>query len=430
MKARTEMKKQNVLVIGAGVAGMEASLLLANAGVKVFLVEKDSLIGGKTIKFEEVYPNMECATCMIAPKQQDVLQNENIELYLLSELEKVQGSAGNFKAKINKKARFVSLSNCIGCGACYEPCPVNLDNEFEEGLSQQKAIAVACPGALPNIPAIDSENCLHLNGKKKECKACQEACMFDAIDFTEKDEAIDLEVGAILIATGFDMFDVATLAQYGYGKFPNVYTAMEFERLYAQNGPTEGKLILRDDRALKSIGIIHCVGREEQGYCSGVCCMYSVKFAHFFKHKAPEAKICQFYKDLCIPGKSYQRFYDDVRDKEVAFIHYEDIKVEEQKGSLQISYEDGNGKKDSVQADMVILSSAVVPRKETESLAKTLGISRDKRGFFSTQNEQLSPVTTEKEGIFVIGCAEGPKDIPDSVAQAEAAVGKILSSFQ
>ncbi len=430
MKAETEMKKNNVLVIGAGVAGMEASLLLANAGMKVYLVEKDSLIGGKTIKFEEVYPNMECATCMIAPKQQEVLQNENIELHLLSELEKVQGSAGKFKAAVKKKARYVSLTNCIGCGACYEPCPVSLDNEFEEDLSKKKAISIACPGALPNVPAIDPENCLHLNGKKKECKACQEACMFDAIDFTEKDETIDLEVCAILIATGFDMFDVTALAQYGYGKFPNVYTAMEFERLYAQNGPTEGKLILRDDKPIKSIGIIHCVGREEQGYCSGICCMYSVKYAHFFKHKIPEAKICQFYKDLCIPGKSHQRFYEDAHSKEVAFVHYEDIKVEEQKGNLQISYEDGNGKKDSFKADMVVLSPAMIPGKETEHLAKTLGISQDKRGFFSTQNEQLSPVTTEKEGIFVIGCAESPKDIPDSVTQAEAAAGKILSSFQ
>jgi heterodisulfide reductase subunit A len=424
------MEKQNVLVIGAGVAGMKASLLLANAGVKVYLIEKESLIGGQTIKFEEVYPNMECATCMVAPLQQDVLQNENIELFLLSEVEKVDGKAGRFKVKISKKARYVSLVNCIGCSACYDPCPVSLDNEFEEGLSKKKAIAVACAGALPNVPAIDLENCLRLNGKKKECKACQEACMFDAVDFTEKDETLDLEVGAILVATGFDLFDVKTISRFGYGKFPNVYTAMEFERLYAQNGPTEGKLILRNERTLKSIGIIHCVGREEQGYCSGVCCMYSAKFAHFLKHKVPEAKICEFYTDLCIPGKSHQKFYEDTRHKGVDFIHYEDIKVESQKDSLQINYKDGNGKESTMNADMVILSPAITPRKETEQLGKTLGISLDKHGFFSTQNEKLSPVTTEKDGVFVIGCAEGPKDIPDSIAQAEAAVGKTLSYFR
>jgi len=240
---------------------MEASLILADAGMKVHLVEKDSLIGGQTIKFEEVYPNMECATCMLAPKQQEVLQHENITLYLLSQVKKTEGSAGEFKVQIGKKARYVSLINCIGCGACYDPCPVSLDNEFEQGMSQKKAIAVACPGALPNVPAIDADNCLRLNGKKKGCNACEQACGFGAIDFTEKDETINLEVGAIIVATGFDQFDVSGLAQFGYGKHPNVYTAMEFERLYAQNGPTEGKLTLREERPIKSAGIIHCIGR-------------------------------------------------------------------------------------------------------------------------------------------------------------------------
>jgi heterodisulfide reductase subunit A len=424
------MKKQNVLVVGAGLAGMKAALLLANAGVTVYLLEKESLIGGQTIKFEEVYPNMECATCMVSPIQQDVLQNKNIELFLLSELESVEGETGRFKVKIRKKARYVSLVNCIGCDACYEPCPVNLDNEFEENLSKKKAISVPCAGALPNVPKIDPENCLRLNGKKKECKACQEACVFDAIDFTEKDETLDLEVGAILVATGFDLFDIETLPQFGYGKFPNVYSAMEFERLYAQNGPTEGELILRKDGDLKSIGIIHCVGREEQGYCSGVCCMYSAKFAHFLKHKIHEAKIYEFYTDLCIPGKSHQSFYEETRQKGVDFIHNETIRVESQKDRLQITYKDGNGSDSVVPMDMVILSPAMIPGKGTEQLAKTLGINLDKHGFFNTQNERLSPVSTEREGIFVIGCAEGPKDIPDSILQAEAAVGKILASFR
>lgn len=424
------MKNQDVLVIGAGAAGMKASLLLANAGSKVHLIEKASLIGGKTIKFEEVYPNMECATCMIAPLQQDVLQNENIELHLLSELQKVEGSAGNFRVKINKKAGYVSAADCIGCGACYEPCPVSLDNEFEEGLSKKKAIAIPCPGALPNVPVIDPEHCLHLNGKKKDCKACQEACVFGAIDFTQKDQTFDLDVGAILVATGFDEFDLSAVDQFGYGKLPNVYTAMEFERLFAQNGPTEGELILRDNRPLNSIGIIHCVGRETQGYCSSVCCMYSVKISHCLKHKIPEAQINQFYKDLCLPGKSHQKFFEEIKNKGVGFIPYEEIKVEGQNGGMQISCKDDTGKQNTFKTDMIILSPAMIPSKGTEQLAKTLGVSLDKRGFFATQNEQLSPVTTDMEGIFVTGCAESPKDIPESILQAEAAVGKILSSFR
>jgi len=424
------MKKQDVLVIGAGVAGLKASLLLANAGVKVHLVEKDSWIGGQTIKFEEVYPNMECATCMVSPLQQDVLRNENIKLLLLSEVQKVEGSAGNFKVKVQKKASYVKTAECIGCGACYEPCPVSLDNKFEEGLSKKKAIAVPCAGALPNVPAIDPESCLHLNGKNEECKACQEACVFGAINFTDKDQTIDLEVGAILVATGFDLLDLKSVDKLGYRKFPNVYTAMEFERLYAQNGPTGGQLILREKKDLQSIAIIHCAGREELGYCSGICCSYSVKFSHFLKHKIPDSQVCHFYKDLCIPGKSHQRFYEEIRDKGARFTHYADIQVEGQKGSLQIKYRNGSGQQETYKADMVIVSPAMIPRKEAEHLAKILGIGRDDRGFFATQDERLSPVTTEKEGIFVTGCAEGPKDIPESIAQAEAAVGKILSSFQ
>jgi heterodisulfide reductase subunit A len=424
------MKKQEVLVIGAGVAGLKASLLLAIAGVKVYLVEKESWIGGQTIKFEEVYPNMECATCMVSPLQQDVLQSENIQLLLLSEVQKVEGSAGNFKVRIQKKASFVKQADCIGCGACYEPCPVSLDNEFEERLSKKKAIAVPCPGALPNVPAIDPEHCLHLNGKKKECTACQEACVFGAIDFTDKDQTIDLEVGAILVATGFDMLDLKLLDRLGYGKFPNVYTAMEFERLYAQNGPTEGQLILRDRKDLQSIGIIHCAGREEKGYCSGICCSYSVKFAHFLKHKIPDSQISHFYQDLCIPGKSHQKFYEEMRDKGVSFAHYDEIKVEGQNGALHIKFRSGNGQQDTFKADMVIISPAMIPRKETEHLAKILGISQDERGFFATHEERLSPITTEKEGVYITGCAEGPKDIPESIAQAEAAAGKVLLSFR
>jgi len=423
------MSRQNVLVIGAGVSGMKAGLMLSRAGMKVFLVEKESLIGGQTIKYEEVYPNMECATCMVSPVQQDVLQDENIELLLLSEVQKVEGSEGKFRVKVRKRAAYVSQSDCIGCGACFEPCPVSVDNTFEERLSKKKAISIPCPGALPNVPVIDPETCLRLNGKDKQCQACQEACVFGAVDFKDKDQILDIEVGAILVATGFDMFDIEKLEHLGYGIYPNVYTAMEFERLYAQNGPTEGNLTLREDRPLKSVGIIHCAGRQEQGYCSGICCANSVKFSYFLRHKVKDTKICHFYQDLCLPGKSHQKFYEDIRNKGVGFAHYENIEVRSQNGSLKVSYGKGNGRNETFAADLVILSPAMIPRRDTESLAGILGLSLDERGFFSTKNEQLSPVMTDKKGIFVIGCAEGPKDIPESIAQAEAAAGQILAFF-
>jgi heterodisulfide reductase subunit A len=421
------MKNQSVLILGAGIAGMEASLILAGAGRKVHLVERGSMIGGQTIKFEEVYPNMECSTCMVAPKQQAVLQNGDIEIHFQSELEKLEGASGAFKATIKKRARYVSLANCIGCGACYDPCPVSLENEFEEGLATRKAIAVPCAGALPNVPAIDPEQCLYLNGQDKTCQACKEACVFDAVHFEEKDETLDLEVGAVIVATGFDLLDVKGLPKYGYGKGKNVYTALEFERLFASNGPTGGKLTLRTGKSPRSAGIIHCVGRSERGYCSAVCCMYSTKFSRFIKHKIPGARVCEFHTDMCVPGKTYQKFYEKTRSEGVEFIRVEDVEVKSQGEGLQVVYQNGGRGQQVFEADMVILSPAMIPKAGTPDLAKKLGMKLDSRGFLATQLGKLAPVETDVEGIFVIGCAEGPKDIPESIAQAEAAVGKILS---
>ena len=425
------MSNSDVLVIGAGVAGIEASLLLANAGKKVYLVEKAPLIGGNTIKYEEVFPNMECSTCMIAPKQQEVLQNENIELLTLSTIEQVKGEIGDFTVTVCKKARYVSVVDCIGCGMCFEPCPVSLKNEFEENLSEKKAIFVPCPGSLPNVPAIDPEHCLQLNGKKT-CNACAEACMFGAIDLSDKDEKMELKVGAIIVASGFDTIDPAGFPQYGYGKHPNVYTAMEMERLYASNGPTEGKITLRQgDRTPKSIAIIHCVGREQQGYCSSICCMNSLKMAHYLKDKIHDAEIYDFHSDLCIPGKYNQKFYQDVKEEGINFINspIEKIDINGNGNGVTVGYMNGKDEKEVVSADMVILSLAMINGKDSANLSKILGIEQDKRGFFLNQS-QLGAVDTNKPGIFIAGCAEGPKDVSGSITQAEAAVGKIMAYFQ
>ena len=272
-------QSDNVLIIGSGVAGMEACLMLSKAGKKVTIVEKLSLIGGKTIKNEETYPNMDCSTCLVAPIQQEILQDGNINVLTLSSVEEVKGEAGNFTVKINKQARYVDMAACLGCGMCYPPCPVELINEWEENLTNKKAIYVPCAGALPNVPVINTEKCLHLNGTET-CNKCVEACMFGAVNLAEKDEQLELKFGAILIATGYDMIDISTIKNLGYGKYPGVYTAMEFERLFAANGPTEGNLVMRDGETVPaSIAIIHCVGRSETHYCSNVCCMASSKHA-------------------------------------------------------------------------------------------------------------------------------------------------------
>ena len=422
-----EKKDQNkdVLVIGAGIAGIEASLLLSKADRKVHLVEKTSYTGGATIKFEEVFSNMECSTCMVAPRQQELLQDKNINLITLADIDEVKGSVGNFTVKINKKARYVNMDNCIGCNACFDPCPVSLKNEFEEGLSERKAIYVPCAGALPNVPMIDTENCLRFKGKK--CTACQEACMFEAIEYDQKDEKIELKVGAIIVATGFDIIDTKKLSKYSYGKIDDVYNSLEFERLYASNGPTEGNIVLKNGKSPKNVAIIHCVGREEKGYCSSVCCMYSLKFNHYLKTKIPEIKVSEFYTDLCIPGKSHQKFYEKMKESKVELIRFSEVEVAKQGKDIVVKYNNGS-KKNSKNVDMVILAPAIVPKDNTSNLAKTLGISVYEYGFFKEEKPDVSSVISSKPGVFIVGCAQGAKNIQDSVSQANAAVGKVLSS--
>jgi heterodisulfide reductase subunit A len=415
----------SALVIGAGIAGIESSLLLANSGAKVYLVEKASYFGGNIIKWEEVFPNMECATCMIAPKQQELLQNERIELLTLSEVEAVQGSVGDFTVRVKKKARYVNVDNCIGCNECFQPCPVEVDNEFEEGLSKRKAIYIPCAGALPNAPVIDTDNCLRFKGE--DCHLCQEACMFEAIDYTQQDEELELNVGAIVVTTGFKTFDLRQVPQYGYKKLNNVYSIVEVERLCASNGPTEGQIVLQNGETPKSAAIIHCVGREEKGYCSSVCCMASIKQAHFLKSKIPELKISQLYSDLCVPGRVYQRFYEEVKESGVDFIRATVNKVTQQGTGVAIKYKTENGEENTLNVDMLILAPAIEPGTDSARLAEVLAIPQDQHGFFSEKEPDLEAVDTSREGIFIAGCAQSPKDVPDTVAEAQATVGRVLS---
>jgi len=415
----------DVLVIGAGIAGIEASLMLSKADRNVHLIEKTSYTGGSSIKYEEVFSNMECSTCMVAPIQQEIIQDKNINLLTLTEVESIKGSLGNFNVRIHKKARYVDMDNCIGCNACFDPCPVSINNEFEEGLSKRKAIYVPCAGALPNVPMIDTKNCLRFNGK--ECSACKEACMFEAIDYSQKDEKTDIKVGSIIVATGFDLMDTKKLQEYGYGKIDDVYTSMEFERLYASNGPTEGKIILKNGKTPKSVAIIHCVGRKEKGYCSSVCCMYSLKFIHYLKSKISNINISELYTDFCIPGKSHQKFYEKMKKNQVNMIRASDIEVKKQNNDINVNFNIETGEKKNILVDMVILTPAIEPRNTSIKLSKTLGISIDEYGFFKENSSDTSSVISSKPGIFIVGCAQGAKNIQDSVSQATAAVGKILS---
>jgi heterodisulfide reductase subunit A len=369
----------------------------------------------------------------VAPIQQEVLQNPNIETMTLSSLEKVEGEKGAFTVTVKKAARYVKVADCIGCGMCYDPCPVSVPNTWEESLAERKAIYVPCAGSLPNVPAVDAEHCLKLSGKE-ECNACVEACMFGAVDLEDKDESVSIDAGAIIVATGSGVFDASALPGLGYGKFPGVFTPFEFERLFASNGPTSGELTIRDTGKTPSkIAIVHCVGREEQGYCSAVCCMYSLKFAHFLKKKLPEAAIYNLHSDICVPDKSYQKFYDGVKGSHSEMIYnssMEALKVGGDGEGLKVTYLDRAGAEQALDVDMVILALAMVPGEEAAGLAEVIGIDLDDRGFFKTLDGDIASVESSREGVFIAGTAEGPKDTQSSVIQAEAAVGKTMALLE
>jgi len=447
----------DVLVIGAGPAGMEAALTLAKAGRKVYLVEKNSFIGGRVARYEDVFPKMECASCMLEPKMDEVLHHDNLELLTNSEVREVLGFLGNFVVKIQKKAGFVDKEKCLGCGACYEQCPVRVRNEFDYNMSERKAIYVPYTGALPNVPVIDTKNCLRFGGrdsgvykeaydlglitqeeferyKDRNCTKCKEACSFDAINYDDKDEVIERNIGGIVTATGFELFDPSVFPQFGYGRIPEVYTSLEFERILAQTGPTGGKLLMRNEKEPKSVAIIHCVGSRDKNhkeYCSGVCCLYALKYAHMIEKHASAVKVYDIYADWCVPGKDNQEFLDSISKwKNLHFIHTNlpmNIELTQANGTIALSCVDVSGKKNEFSADMVVLCPAMIPAKDASRLSEILLISQGKDGFFTEGHTKLAPVSTNIEGIFIAGCAQGPKDIQSSVAQAAAAAGQLLS---
>ena len=421
----SEQERKGVLVLGAGIAGMEASLLLSRAGRKVHLVERRSYTGGDTVRFEEVYPTLECASCMLSPRQQDLLQDANIRLLVNSELEEARPLEKGFRVRIRKRASCIDPIACIGCGACYEPCPVSVPNQAEMGLSQRKAVFVPFPGALPNLPVIDRERCLHLNGQ--DCHACQDACVFAAIDFEQKDELIELEVDAIVVATGAKNQDLSKLPAYGYQRYPEVYTALELERLYSSNGPTGGKIVSKQGKVPGEVALVHCAGRESKGYCSAVCCMYLLKFNHYLRNRIPDVKIHEFYTDLCIPGQDQQRFFTRMMEGGTDLVRASRLHVEESEGRPLIVFESGNGVHRRQAVDMVILAPSLEPREDAGRLAEMLGLKLDEKGFFS---DIPVPSLEPPNGIYVVGSARGPMGADGAVAEARAAVSKILSSSQ
>jgi heterodisulfide reductase subunit A len=425
----------NTLVVGGGIAGIEAALKIANSGRKVYLVEKEPSIGGHMIQLDTTFPTLDCSECIMTPKMSDVGHHPNIELLAYSEVEEVSGSVGNFKVKVMKKARYVDESKCIGCGVCEQKCPWKVPSEFEVGLGQRKAIYIPFAQAIPNIATVDKDHCVYIQSGGKKCGACIKVCEAGAIDFNQTDQIAEIQVGAIILATGYDVLDPSQIPQYGYGKYDNVITALEFERMTCAAGPTSGKIQLKDGRIPKSVAIIHCVGSRDKNYrehCSKICCMYALKHAHHLRDKI-NADVYQMYIDMRCTGDAYEEFYKRVSEEGVVFIKGKVAEVtdrastEEEKGKLVVVAEDTLlGKLIRIPVDMVILCPAMIPRADATEIARRFSITQKASGFFLERHAKLEPQVSAMDGVFLAGCCQFPKDIPDSVSHGRAAAAAAL----
>jgi heterodisulfide reductase subunit A2 len=427
------------LVVGGGIAGIQAALEIADSGFPVYLVEREPSIGGHMAQFDKTFPTLDCSACILTPKMVQVGNHPNITLLTYSEVQKVDGFVGNFVATIRKQARSIIEKDCTGCGICWEKCPKKVvDNVFEAGMGNRKAVYVPFPQAVPKYPVIDRVNCTYYI--KGTCKACEKFCPTNAINFAQEDEILTVEVGNIILATGYDPFDAHRMTQYGYGRLANVFTSLEFERLSNAAGPTGGNIVLRDGKTTpKVVGIVHCVGSRDKNYneyCSSICCMQSLKFAHLV-HEKTGATVYNFYIDIRTPGKGYEEFYHRLLEEDTHFVRgkvaeiSDATRLPEEEGKLIIQAEDTlTGTQLRVPVDMAILSVGLEPRSDSKALAKTFGISCSADGWFIERHPKLDPVATMTEGVYIAGCVQGPKDIPASVVQGAAAAARILGKIQ
>jgi len=421
---------RKALVLGGGVAGIQAALDLADQDYRVYLVEKEPSIGGKMAQIDKTFPTMDCSICILAPKMSEAGRHPNIKLFTHSEVQEVNGYVGNFQVKVLKKARYVNEDECTACGDCTEVCPVTRPNEFDIGLKTRKAIYTPFAQAVPSAYIINMEDCLGY--VPIACNKCVEKCEKNAIDFDMQDEVINLDVGTIVVATGIDVYDPTEYTEYGYRKFQNVMTSMEFERLINAGGPSGGHLIRPSDRKIpEHVAFIQCVGsrNEKRGnpYCSNVCCMNTIKDALLIKEHWPETEIKIFYLDIRAYGKGFEDLYKRSRKEGVKYIRGlpSEIRENPKNQDLVVIGENTNtGRIENHEVGMVILSVGIEPTSDSDMIQRLFTLSKTSDGFFMESHPKLKPVDAPTQGIFFAGCAEGPKDIKDSVTQASAAASR------
>lgn len=425
---------KKALVIGGGIAGIQASLDIADAGYKVILVEKEPSIGGHMAQLSETFPTLDCSQCILTPKMVAAGKHPNIELMTYSEVEEVSGYVGNFSVKIRRKAPYVDWSICTGCGSCLEKCPARVPSVFDRELTTHGAVYIPFPQAVPNRPVIDSQNCIYF--KTGKCRLCEKTCEIGAIKFDQKDTLVEEEVGAIITATGYETLPVTKLAEYGGGEVPDVIDGLAFERLLSASGPTSGEVKRPSDgRVPEEVVFVQCSGSRDperyQPYCSKICCMYTTKHALLYKHRVHQGQPYIFYIDIRTGGKGYEEFYHNAEEEE-GIIYL--------RGKVGKIFRDGDktvvwgtdtltGQNVEIRADLVVLATAVVPTPATDELVKKLRIQTGPNGFLSEAHPKLRPVESINSGFFIAGAAQGPKDIPETVAQASGAACKVVSLF-
>jgi len=418
---------------------MQASLDLANQGIKVHLVEKAPYIGGVMAQLDKTFPTLNCCICILEPKMIECYRHPNIEVHTLSEVVGVDGSKGGFSVRIVQKPRHVDPSRCTRCGACIERCPATVSDDFQTGFESHKAVYIPFPQAVPYAPSINEGACLHFKGSG--CRACEEACPVDAIRLEEGVRTSTLNASSIIVATGFQQYDPTEMGEYGYNRYENVITSLEFERLISPYGPTTGELERPSDgKVAKRVAFVQCVGsrshRDGVGvpYCSGICCMYTAKEAVTMKEKHPESEIYVFYIDVKAFGRDYQDLVNRARDElGVEYIRGKPGEIRENPFTkdLYVWYENTDtGEIGRKEVDLAVLSAALLPRLENVRLAGALGVELDEFGFFRVEDPFLSPLKTTRAGIYVCGCSHGPRDISDSVTEASAVALKAAEDIR
>jgi heterodisulfide reductase subunit A len=423
---------RRALVIGGGIAGIQSALDLASSGFEVILVERAPSIGGHMIQLSETFPTLDCSQCILTPKMVEVSKHPKIKLMTYSEVQDISGYVGNFKVKILKKPTYVDPDKCTLCDECTKVCPVVVPNEFDLGLTGRRAIYIPFPQAIPATYTLDIKNCPGL--LPIACGKCAEVCEPKAIDYDMKPEIVEEEVGAIIVSTGYDLYDKELLGEYGYGKYADVLDGLQFERLLSASGPTMGKILRPSDhKEPKEVVFIQCAGSRDPelhcAYCSKICCMYTAKHAMLYKHHVHDGQAYVFYIDIRSGGKDYEEFVQRAIEEDgVLYLRGKVAKIFEDNGKIKVWGVDTlTGKDIEIDADMVVLATATRPSKGADELAKKLKIAVDKDGFLAEAHPKLRPVESVTSGMFLAGAAQAPKDIPEAVAQASGAAAKAIS---